>query len=115
MCSVIFGRNSPDFNCQMLSFFSRELRSELYRTSGWQGVWSHYLKAGSQDSPDRFVVWALIFLNRKKEAIDRLEELEARQDSWIIILEDPMFDSLRQESRFKALMKRVGYPPSMWN
>jgi len=46
--------------------------------------------------------------------VDALEALEKRGDSWLGQLQDPLFDPARDNPRFKALLKRLRYPESMW-
>jgi tetratricopeptide (TPR) repeat protein len=85
----------------------------LYKTGGWPAVWKRYIEKFPEKAPRRFDIYALIMLGRRQEAIRELEALEQVGDSWLIRLTDPIFDSLRQEVRFQALMKRIGYPASV--
>jgi len=88
---------------------------QAYRTGAWPAVWQTYL---DRVPPKAFWPvnkrWAVILLNRNPEALDMLEELERRGDSWMVQLEDPVYDHLRSEPRFKTLLKRFGYPEPMW-
>jgi tetratricopeptide (TPR) repeat protein len=89
-----------------------EFRGE-YSRGGWPAVWADYVKYFPKDerSP-RMDIYALTFLKRREDAIRELEALEKKSDSWLITLTDPLFDPLCKEPRFKALMRRIGYPPS---
>ncbi len=53
---------------------------------------------------------AFIFLGDKGNALDQLEIMEKLSDWWLLILGDPLYDSLRGEPRFQALLKRLRYP-----
>ena len=86
----------------------------LFASGGWQAVWRAFAEHYPRDASARFNIWALVRLSRKREAIEELEALAERRDSWTITLEDPIYDPLRQEPRFKALVERLGYPPAMW-
>ena len=88
---------------------------KTYQTGGWPAVWQLYL-----DRVPATAFWpndkrfAMLFLHRDQEALGMLEDLEKHGDSWLIQLEDPVYDHLRGQPRFKALLKRIGYPESMW-
>ena len=92
----------------------RDELSETYRKSGWPGVWRRYLDGPPKMSLGRLDLWGMIFLGRRNDALNRLEDLEKTNDSWLITLEDPVYDPLRPEPRFKALLQRNGYPHIMW-
>jgi TolB-like protein/Tfp pilus assembly protein PilF len=85
-----------------------------YSEGGWPAVWQLYLEGNTKGRGPAFYVHALIALNRKQEAMDGLEALEETSDSWLVLLGDAVYDPIRQEPRFKALLQRVGYPRWMW-
>ena len=55
-----------------------------------------------------------VLLKDNEMALDGLEGLEKTGDSWLAQLADGGFRALRQEPRFKALLKRLRYPEAMW-
>ena len=46
--------------------------------------------------------------------VDALEIIEKGGDAWLGQLQDPLLDPARDNPRFKALLKRLRYPESMW-
>jgi hypothetical protein len=62
----------------------------------------------------RWRLRAYLFLGEKRQALDELDNLEKLEDGWLYQLEDPLYDPVRQEPRFKALLKRLKYPEAMW-
>ena len=48
-------------------------------------------------------------MNEKEEAFARLEQAyDERSDYLRILIQDPIFDPLRSELRFQALLKKMG-------
>jgi tetratricopeptide (TPR) repeat protein len=85
---------------------------ELYRAGGWNTVWLAAFDRAPEMPWSRWRQWTAIFLHRTEDALTEVERMEHTADA--IQLEDPVYDSLRNEERFKAMLKRVGYPEFMW-
>ena len=115
------GRKDEAFD-SWLSAIGAEKRPELeekfratYQNGGWPAVWATYADSHSSDLHGKsFRLWSLISLGRKEETMNLLEALEQERSPRMVSLEAPIFDPVRHEPRFIALMKRVGYPESMW-
>ena len=90
-----------------------------YRRGGWPAVWRAHLERfpGISDTSGGAVRWRLrayLFLGEKRQALDELDNLEKLEDGWLYQLEDPLYDLVRQEPRFQALLRRLRYPEAMW-
>ena len=35
-------------------------------------------------------------------------------DSWVFRLQDPIYDSIRRDPRFRAILKRLRYAEAIW-
>jgi TolB-like protein len=53
-------------------------------------------------------------LRMPDEAMRELETCYRERGATMWLLHDPLFDPIRQDPRFRALMKRVGYPEAAW-
>ena len=83
-----------------------------YRTGGWPAVWRCYISMKPKDP--RMKLRAFLALNRKEEALAELQVIEQTNDSWWYQLQDPIYDSIRGDPRFKETLKRLRYPEPMW-
>jgi len=83
-----------------------------YRRGGWNAVWRAWLDMNPADP--RMRLRAYLALRRKDDAFAELNKLEKTNDAWISRLEDPIYDSIRREPRFRATLQRLRYPESMW-
>jgi tetratricopeptide (TPR) repeat protein len=98
----------------------KEPLREAYVKGGWNALCREALRLASS-RPNRSAQQIAreklrygVFLKDNEMALDALEELEKTNDSWLAQLPDGGFRALRQEPRFKALLKRLRYPEAMW-
>src|SRR5262249_16136358 len=80
----------------------------IYRKGGWSAVWPVVLDHLQTDA--RLRLRANLALGKMQNAFAELVRLEQQNDSWLLQLEDPVFDPMRNEPRFQALRKRLLYP-----
>ena len=101
----------------------REIRLDLagidwrgiFRSGGWPAVRRVRLDHFPKNTYNQVKTWFLILSGRRNDALNELEILEKSDSSGVMLdLKYGIHDPLRQEPRFQSLMKRVGYPESMW-
>jgi len=67
-------------------------------------------KTGIANADPTVLAWNYAPLGEKDLALDALEKgLEIRSPYLVYLKVDPMLDSLRDDPRFKALLKKVGF------
>jgi hypothetical protein len=80
-----------------------------YQTAGWQGVLREQAKWSYQFNPSIYFT-ACIYAQAgdKDKALEYLEKTYQRREHWMAYLQvDPRFDSLRNDPRYDALVKRL--------
>jgi len=88
-----------------------------YATSGKKGEAQKLLDELKTRSKQRYVspyliAFPYIGLGDREQALAWLEKGYESHDQWMIWLRsDPKLDSLRSDSRFTELLRRVGFPP----
>jgi hypothetical protein len=59
------------------------------------------------------LAWDYALLKRKKETLAALDDAYKQRSPWIIFLQhEPVFDFLRSDERYRALVKKIGLPPA---
>ena len=80
------------------------------------GGWDAYLRTltsveARSHLPAYFVAASFVGLGEKEAALWSLEDSYARREGFIVLLNtDPQFDPLRSEPRFRAVIRKIGFP-----
>lgn len=87
-----------------------EALAEAYRAGGSEGAWSWWLNndVAQGRAGTRAALHAQ--LGHTEEALEALELAYEARDSWLFQLNDPFFDSIREDPRFVDLLERLGLP-----
>jgi tetratricopeptide (TPR) repeat protein len=90
-----------------------------FQRGGWDEVWRTRLRqVDSAAAPAiqkvRLILLANLFLRDGDQIAAVVEQMEKDGDAWLAQLQDPMFDPARRNPRFRAVLKRLRYPESMW-
>jgi TolB-like protein/DNA-binding winged helix-turn-helix (wHTH) protein/Tfp pilus assembly protein PilF len=97
---------------------SMKALEEAYRKNGFAGVMDARLAKLKETARAEYVAQLTLAgfaarANRKEEALRYLEHAyEQREPLMVRLLHNPDLDSLREEPRFKALVKKMGLPGS---
>jgi adenylate cyclase len=88
--------------------------NEIHGEPGVRGAFDHWLKEQKTPPDPYFLAVAYTDLGRKDQAFAYLQKAFEQRDgphrlTWAPV--DPMFDELRSDPRFDALVRRVGLPP----
>ena len=85
-----------------------------YAEKGWQGVILERIKWAKAD-PDSGHFWVACLYARsgdKEKALESLEKaFEERSFLIAVIQVEPQLDSVRDDPRYAALIKKIGLPP----
>jgi tetratricopeptide (TPR) repeat protein len=83
--------------------------TKAFQSSGWRGVLSEYVERIDQIGGTRFDrAMYNAQLGNKDKAFEQLEEVYRRREIWMTYLRvEPRLDSLRNDSRFSDLLRRV--------
>jgi TolB-like protein/class 3 adenylate cyclase/Tfp pilus assembly protein PilF len=94
-----------------LFYYQTSVLSYAYGVSGDKVNAKKELEKSLSESPDQspyFIAQDYIILNDYNEALNRLEQAYKSHDLWMYILKvDPALDPIRNEPRFKELMKKM--------
>jgi tetratricopeptide (TPR) repeat protein len=87
---------------------------KAYAAEGWQGYWRKQLEVSTEELrrrpvPPYFMAELHARLGEKEKALEWLEKALERHSDYLVRLKvDPLFDGLRSEPRFIALLRRIG-------
>jgi adenylate cyclase len=95
----------------MIRYYPATIRSYAYAASGNKELARADLEQSLQETPEQspfFLAQVNIILSNNTEALSQLERAYNVRDLWMYIIKvDPTFDPIRNEPRFKALMKKM--------
>jgi hypothetical protein len=86
----------------------------IYATSGIKGVFQIYLSYLKKASDQGYVdpIWLAeihAFLDEKDQAFEWLEKAyEERSPMLVYLRVEPLYDNIRSDPRFKAILKKIG-------
>jgi tetratricopeptide (TPR) repeat protein len=81
-----------------------------YRMDGPEAVWRWFLESGRAQERPGAMAAGYAMLGESDEALTWLEHAYDARDSWMFFLNDPVFDSIRQDPRFVDLLRRLDLP-----
>jgi tetratricopeptide (TPR) repeat protein len=87
----------------------RQAVSELGAIGYWRARLEQAQRRPNPEDRPYEMASILAQLGRKAEALDWLEKAHARRDHMTDLLFDHYWDGLRDEPRFQALLKKVGF------
>ena len=90
-----------------------EILGDAFKTSGAKGYWKKSLEFALESKSFETVQMAIIYeqLGEREKAFDFLEKAYNERGTPLLWLKvSPEFDSLRSDSRFQDLVRRVGLP-----
>ncbi|MDH3734620.1 MAG: hypothetical protein OEU54_13915 [Gemmatimonadota bacterium] len=89
-----------------------EALAEAYQAGGIEGAWSWWLNTDVAQGRAGTRAALHAQLGHTEEALEALELAYEARDSWLFQLNDPFFDSIRDDPRFAALRRRLNLPES---
>ena len=113
--SKAFGRwmkylKSADLKLANMDEQSIQFYETIYQTAGWQGVMREQARRNKENPVEHMFLIATIHaqLGDKDTALEFLEKSYTRREFWMAHLQiEPRLDSLRSDSRFEELVRRV--------
>lgn len=87
------------------------IQARLGESDDAEGVWRRFEEVGEAHgyTDPYYAAVALAGLGREEEAVERLDGIGGDASGWgWLLLVDPLLDPLREDSRFEAVVERVG-------
>lgn len=89
-----------------------------FKEKGFRGVSEWMLNNQLAESKKKYVspwnlAWNYAHLRRKEETLAALDDAYKQRSPWIIFVQQqPVFDFLHSDERYRALVKKIGLPPA---